>query len=160
LTLRGEVRLNPHTAAAYINGLTILAKINKQIVEKTATDSNGRFSLTLKDYQGERLDIFCCGIGIDTLLLYSASRLDKTTQDLAILIPIEPKRNMFGKPYCPICHKTDKVYPVVYGLGQLVELKVKNGDSTYTNIVHHKFYRGTCMDMSARYYCARDRVSF
>jgi hypothetical protein len=160
VTLQGAVELNPHTRSAYVNGLTILAKINNQIVEKTATDSNGRFRLTLDHYHGKRLDIFCCGIGIDTLLLYSGSKLDNRTQELKILVPIEPRRNIFGKPYCPICHKTDKVYRVVYGLGQPLQLKVTNGDSTYTRVVRHKLYTGTCMDMLARYYCARDRVSF
>jgi len=160
IKIAGQINQNPKDSLGYIEGLTIFAKVGNQACDKAIVGKKGKFSLTVEKINGDRLDIFCYGIGVDTVLLFSTTNIRNLEPKMELYFPMKLKKNIFGKVICPICHKTDKVFPIIYGDGQIVQQKIKNGDTTYTNIVNKKYYAGTCINQVARYYCDRDKIKF
>lgn len=114
LTIHGQITQNPGGTSGYVGGLTVFIRIGGRIGNWVTTDKEGNFTLTFDEVLGKRVNLFCCGIGMDTLLLYSATKLTDLDKHHVFFIPVKIKKNIFGKVYCPVCHRTDKVYKIVY----------------------------------------------
>lgn len=161
LIIHGQIKQNPRDTSGYVEGLTVFIKIGRRIENRATTDKEGNFTLTFDEVPGKRMDLFCCGIGMDTLLLYSATKFSDSDEHHAFFIPAKIKKNIFGKVYCPICHRTDKVYKIVYSDNPtFVARTSQDGDTIYSPLYRGTFQAGTCINEVARYFCDRDKVKF
>lgn len=156
----GQLKPYPKDTLGYIEGLNVFAKVGSQISAKTIVGRNGNFSLTIENPKNKRITIFCYGLGVDTLLIFSTSNIKNINSKLSLYFPMKLKKNLFGRIVCPICNRTDKVFPIIYSISPIVQQKIINGDTTYTNIVNKKYYAETCTNEIARYYCERDKIKF
>lgn len=161
VTIHGQIKQNPRDTSGYIGGLGVFITIGDRIRGQSTTDDKGRFTLTVHEMTRERVNLFCCGIGMDTLLLYSATNFIDSDKPRVFYIPVRIRKNLLGKVYCPMCHRTDKVYKVVYSDNPAYVIRTaQNGDTIYSPIYRGIYHAGTCINAVARYFCDRDKVKF
>jgi hypothetical protein len=156
--LSGQLIQNPKNNLAYIQYLTVFIKSNNKILGKTISNANGIFSLTVNSKVIKSFDIFCTGVGMDTLFLASCNTFKSDTLKLTLITPPEYKKNFFGKIICPKCKKADMTIPIIYGESVVVEKIEKDGNETTNE--DDAFNAGTCVEMPARYFCKRDKIKF
>ena len=160
-TIHGQIKQNSGDTSGYIGGLGVFIKIGNRISDHATTDAKGNFTLTVHEMTGERVNLFCCGIGMDTLLLYSMTKFSESDKHCVFYLPAKIKKNIFGKVYCPICHRTDKVYKILYSDNPAYVIRTaKNGDTIYSPIYRGTYQAKTCINAVARYFCDRDKIKF
>lgn len=144
LYLSGTVYSNDPKIADQLVGLYIFVKADNEIITGGYVDTVGHDDISFIPGDQSSFDFFVTSLGIDTTFLKSYTHFESDRMIWDIKLPNEPKKKL-GGVVCPKCTKTDKVYPIIYGDNQVVQQKVVNGDTTYTNIVDKKFYAGTCV---------------
>jgi len=159
-TIKGRVQKNPKDNRGYVEGISVLAKVEGKIVSRTNTDSEGNFLLTFAESTSKAIDLFGVGIGMDTLLLFSGANGQVNVNNLRLYLPALVKKNVVGRAYCPKCRRTDKVYKIRHSLSPVYVRKISSkGDTTYLPI-YKGYYQEDDMDMVATYYCDRDKAKF
>jgi len=159
-------KLYPKKSETKLSGLKIFIKNNDQIISETTTDSFGNFKLIMDLKEEKEWNIFCSGIGNDTLFLKRITEINNDTLNLKISIPIKYKRKLFGKIICPICKKTDSVFKMFY---------INTNPRTLTNGKMIKTDKGEMLQLPkkekfkqekyipieiSKYSCERDNIHF
>ena len=159
-------KLYPKKSETKLSGLKIFIKNNDQIISETITDSFGNFKLKVNLKEEKEWNIFCAGIGNDTLFLKRITEINNDTLNLKISIPIKYKRKLFGKTICPICKKTDSVFKMFY---------INTNPRTLTNGKMIKTDKGEMLQLPkkekfkqekyipkeiSKYSCERDNIHF
>ncbi|MCB0791442.1 MAG: hypothetical protein H6595_08335 [Flavobacteriales bacterium] len=161
LYLSGTVYSDDPKIADQLVGLYIFVKADNEIITGDYVDTAGHYDISFIPGDQTSFDFYVTTLGIDTTFLKSFIQFDSDKMTWDIKLPNEPKKKL-GGVFCPKCTKTDKVYPIIYGDNQVVQQKVVNGDTTYTNIVDKKYYAGTCVHylLSPNWYCDREKIKF
>jgi len=80
---------------------------------------------------------------------------------MVLYIPVQQRKNIFGRIICPKCGKADKVYKISYGMPQYIKTNISpRGDTTYSRIYNGYYYAGTDVTGVAKYHCERDKIEF
>ena len=146
-------------------GLQLFVKYKGEIVAETNTDKEGHYEMSINVSLSNGLtntyDFYITGIGIDTSFIKAITQFDGEEMKWDIKLPNAYKKK-HGQTICPKCEKSDKIYPVVYGMKQKSQINIVNGDTISSNIVDKKYYAGTCISnsLSPKWYCDRDKVKF
>ncbi len=158
--INGHIKKNPKDTSALIAYLGVFVKGNGKVLAKTLTDAKGNFELTFTPEKEKSFDFYCVQPGSDTMLIASVTTFESDTPEMTFFLPSQPKRNALGKPFCPKCKRTDKVYEIEYGDPIVTSLHInQSGDTTFSPIYNGK-YRAGCLSGPARYYCDRDKIKF
>lgn len=160
LYLSGKVYSDDKNINTQLVGLYLFVKADGKIIIGEYIDTDRHYDISFIPENQQSFDFFVTGFGIDTIFLKSYTKFESDLITWDIKLPSD-YRKQFGQIICPKCSKTDQVYPIIYGK-QIVQQKIVNGDTTYTNIVNKKYYTGTCIHslLSPNWYCDRDRIKF
>jgi hypothetical protein len=161
LHISGKVYSDKKDLNGQLVGLHLLVIADNKLVAQTFTIEGGHYELTFTPTNQKSFDFFIASIGIDTSLLKSFEAFQSNVMTCDFKFPPSYRKHL-GQIICPKCRRTDKVYPIIYGWGQISERKIVNGDTIYSNIVDKKYYAGTCVssNLSPKYFCNRDKVKF
>ena len=158
--------LNPKKAETDISGLKIFIKNNDKIIAETITDSFGKFKLKINPKEEKGFNLFCSGIGNDTLFLKRITDFKNDSLHLKLSIPIKHKRKFLGKVICPICKSSDSVYKMVYintnprTITNAEIIKTKNGELLKLP-KKEKFKQEKYIPKElSKYTCVRDNINF
>jgi len=157
--ITGHLKKNPKDTFAGVEHLNVFVKGDNKILAKTITDNNGNFNLKFIPKEEKSFDFFCSGVGLDTLLVGSVKLFESDTPDMTFYIPVQYKKNAFGKVICPKCNKADKVLKIEYGIPSTVMHVNENGDTTHS-LDNRRFQAGSCVFTGAKYFCNRDKIKF
>jgi len=159
--ITGHLKDNPdETTKGLYSALIVFAANGKKVVGKTTSDANGNFQLVFTPTLKDTFDLYCCGVGMDTLLLESITSFNTDNPEMSFYLPAKPHKNALGKVVCPRCNKADKIYKVVHSIAPVVTAEVnKSGDTTYSPL-YKGTYQAGCIFAGAKYYCDRDKVKF
>jgi len=158
--------LNPKKTKTDISGLKIFIKNKDEIIAETITDSFGKFKLKINPKEEKGFNLFCSGIGNDTMFLKRITNFKNDSIHLKVSIPIKYKRKFLGKVACPICKKTDSVFKIVYintnprSLTNGKIIKTNNGELLQLP-KKEKFKQEKYIPKElSKYNCVRDNISF
>jgi len=163
--ITGQVQTRAAGKAEKTRFLSLFLKFNGRVIAEDITDSTGHYDFSFNEQilsnEKGSFEVYMTGIGMDTSLL-KANLIpvsEETTLDL--IIPVKPRRK-FGKVVCPKCGKSGRVYPISYGLKQLVVRENHPEDTLNSKIVRGKYYDGGCVSglLSPHWYCDKDKVKF
>lgn len=159
--IKGHLRLNPKDTSAYVERISIFVKGDNKVLAKTFTDDKGNFELTFTPDKEKSFDFFCYGVGVDTLLVGSATKFESDTPELTFYLPALRKKNALGQVTCPKCKKADKVYKIIYGDGipDHFDDEATSRDPN-SSIIDGQYYKGTCIVGVAKFFCDRDKIEF
>ena len=160
-TVKGRIVKSINDNSIYVEGLLVVVKNGKRTIYSTHTNEKGNFEFVLNSQNVVTYDIFCQGVGLDTLYLGSLKVPDIDKPELSLSIPIKVHKNFIGNVICPKCKKSNLVCKIRYGDGLPSLMKISsNGDTTYTAIYKGYYNAGSCIVEAARYYCDRDKIKF
>ena len=161
ISIYGHLKNNTNEKSIYNSGLIVFVKADGKILAQDTTNESGDFVLEfLPEKKEKHFDFFCCGIGMNTILISSVSIFESDTPEMTFYIPRKISRNVFGKFICTLCKRTDKVYKIRHSDAPVSTFQIsKSGDTTYSQIYKGKYQVG-CLGGPATYYCDRDKVKF
>ena len=143
--------------------VSIIIKTDNKPFDTVTTNSKGEFFFFLPKENSKDIDILYSGIGFGTVYLRHINNILGDTTNLDISIPVQYKKNIFGKVYCPKCGKADMTYKISYGDAPIYTLQLsESGDTISSAIYKGKYQAGTCISsaQSSRWYCDRNKIEF
>ena len=159
----GRLIINKNPNFYNIDHVSIIIKTGNKPFDTVMTNTNGEFFFSLPKDNSKDIDILYSGIGFGTIYLRHINNLIVDTTNLEIVIPIQYKKNIFGKVHCPKCGKADMTYKISYGDAPIYSLQLnENGDTISSAIYKGKYQAGTCVSsaQSAQWYCDRNKIEF
>ncbi len=130
-----------------ISGVLVqLRDSRSNVIDSMTTNTNGQFNLKLKSRDKYSILLTC--EGYDGPLFTNISIATDTSINLRIKKACS-YINSSAAPVCPICHMSDQVIPIEYGL-----IKSRPGDGA-----GKKYMLGGCLvsDCDPHWYCKRDK---
>ncbi len=154
-SITGKVIVGSTEKSGSFVSIQLLDHFNKQIVDKTYTDSEGNFKF--EKVRVLSLDLKLTSIEYGDTLFQNIFFSDDTTLLLDIYKPCKYDQSGKNKG-CPACHKKDQVIPILYGLIVPPQGKEKK----FWSRVDVEFKLGGCSitRCDPHWYCKRDKINF
>ena len=159
----GKLIVSKNPEQYQVDHVSIIIKTDNRPLDTVITNSKGEFFISLAKGNLKDIDILYSGIGFGTVYLKHINNIILDTTNLDIPIPIQYKKNIFGKAHCPKCGKADMTYKISYGEAPIYSLQLsESGDTMSSAIYRGKYQAGTCISsaQSARWYCDRNKIEF
>jgi hypothetical protein len=160
----GKLVANKNPDFYNIDHVSMIIKTDNEYFDTVITNTQGEFSFSLPIGKTKNIDILYSGLSFRTIYLRHINSLTADSTKLTINIPIQYKKNIFGKAYCPKCGKADKTYKISYSDAPIYySLNINgNGDTISSAIYKGKYQAGTCVSsaQSAQWYCDRNKIEF
>jgi len=141
-------------------GLRIEFKVDSLVIAKNLIRENSSFIISAS--LDKDVDVYFSGLGNRETFLERIKATDVDSLSLTFKLPKTYKMDA-GKAVCQKCGESDQTIPIAYGFKTIVVYSKDQPDyTTYEGYGKKEVYDGGCMqtDISANYYCKRDKIRF
>lgn len=143
-----------------IKGLRIELKVDSLVIAKNLIRENNSFVISAS--LDKDVDVYFSGLGHRETFLERIKATDLDSLSLTFKLPKTYQMND-DKAICQKCHESDQTIPIAYGFKTIVVYSKDQPDyTTYEGYGKTEVFDGGCMqsDISANYYCKRDKIRF